>query len=83
MNWSEIAFKHYTAEDCEKRFADHLKHVRRHRNLNEVATDVEANIKKCLLKKPLNSYQIFVQDQLANATTSGDFVCTSMDALIQ
>lgn len=74
MDWKEIAFKNYTAEDCEKRFTDHLKHIRRYRNLSEVVVDIEANIKKCPLKKPLNSYQLFVKDQLMNATTSGDFV---------
>lgn len=74
MNWVEIAFKNYTPEKCEKRFMDHLKHVRRHRTLNEIAVDIETNIKKCPIKKPLNSYQIFVKDQLMNATTSGDFV---------
>lgn len=81
MNWNNIAFKNYTAEDCEKRFTDHLKSVRRHRNLNEIAVDIEANIKKCPIKKPLNSYQIFVQEQLANVTTSGDFVGFRMEII--
>lgn len=74
VNWSDIAFKTHTAEDCSKRFTDHLKNVRRHRNLNEVVTDIETNIKKCPIKKPLNSYQIFIQDQLTSVTSSGDFV---------
>lgn len=75
MEWSDIAFKGHTPKDCEHRFNNHLKNVRRHRNLKEVVTDIEENIKRCPLKKPLNSYQIFIQDQLAHATTSGDFVC--------
>lgn len=75
LNWKDIAFKEHTGEDCENRFKNHLKNVRRHRNLNEIVTDIETNIKKCPVKKPLNSYQIFIQDQLSNATTSGDFVC--------
>lgn len=74
MNWSDIAFKSYTPDECEKRFKSHLKHVRRYRNLNEIATDIETNIKKCPLKKPLNSYQLFIQDQLTNVKSSGDFV---------
>lgn len=74
LNWNNIAFKSYSGDECEKRFQTHLKRVRRHRNLNEIATDIEANIKKCPLKKPLNSYQLFIQDQLANVKSSGDFV---------
>lgn len=74
MKWQDIAFKSYSAYDCEKRFQSHLKNVRRYRNLNEIATDIETNIKKCPLKKPLNSYQIFIQDQLTNVRSSGDFV---------
>lgn len=74
LNWNEIAFKSYSADDCEKRFQGHLKHVRRHRNLSEISEDIAANIKKCKLKKPLNSYQLFVQDRLTNVQSSGDFV---------
>lgn len=74
MNWQTIAFKTYSPEDCEKRFNSHLKNVRRYRNLCEIATDIEANIQKCPLKKPLNSYQLFVQEKLANVKSSGDFV---------
>lgn len=74
LNWSDIAFKNFTGEDCKKRFNVHLKQVRRHRTLNEITADIEANIKKCPVKKPLNSYQIYVQDQLLNATHQGDFV---------
>lgn len=74
MNWNEVAFKSYSAEDCKKRFNNHLKHVRRYRTLIEIANDMEINIKKCPVKKPLNSYQLFIQDQLSNAKSSGDFV---------
>lgn len=74
LNWNDIAFKSYSGDECEKRFQNHLKHVRRHRNLNEITTDIETNIKKCPLKKPLNSYQLFIQDQLTNVKSSGDFV---------
>lgn len=79
INWLDIAFKKHTAEDCEKRFMDHLKKVRRHRNLNEIAGDIEVNITKCPIKKPLNSYQIFIRDQLTNTTSSGDFVSCHSD----
>lgn len=74
FNWNEVAFKGHTGVECEKRFSHHLKSVRRHRILAEIVTDIEANIKKCPIKKPLNSYQLFVRDQLTNTTTSGDFV---------
>lgn len=74
LDWRTIAFKAYSADECEKRFHNHLKHVRRHRNLSEITTDIETNIKKCPLKKPLNAYQLFVQDQLTNVKSSGDFV---------
>ncbi|XP_031617332.1 nucleolar transcription factor 1-B-like isoform X2 [Contarinia nasturtii] len=73
LDWNEIAFKSYSAKDCENRFQNHLKHVRRHRNLNEIVTDIETNIKKCPIKKPLNSYQLFIQDQLTHVKSSGDF----------
>lgn len=74
LDWKTIAFKGYSADDCEQRFQNHLKHVRRHRNLSEITADIEINIKKCPVKKPLNAYQLFVQDQLTNVKTSGDFV---------
>lgn len=74
LNWDDLAFKTYSGGDCQKRFEEHLKRVRRFRNLSEIVTDVEENIKKCPVKKPLNSYQIFIQDQLANVKSSGDFV---------
>lgn len=74
MKWAQIEFKNHSAEDCQNRFAFHLKGVRQYRNLNEIATDIEINIKKCPLKKPLNSYQLFIQEQLASVQNSGDFV---------
>lgn len=74
FNWDAIAFKNHSGDDCEKRFKYHLKSVRRHRNLCEIVTDIEENIKKCPIKKPLNSYQLFVQSQLLNVKSSGDFV---------
>lgn len=79
FDWSEIAFKNHSSEDCKKRFKCHLRKVRRYRTFFEVVTDVETNIKKCPIKKPLNSYQLFmIQDQLANATSSGDFVSDAL-----
>lgn len=74
LDWSNIAFKNFSAEDCAKRFEKHLKNVRHHRNLDEIVTDVQANLKKCPVKKPLNSYQLFIQEQLTAAEYSGDFV---------
>lgn len=82
LKWTTIAFKNYSADDCKKRFDSHLKHIRKHRNLSEIATDIEANIKKCPLKKPLNSYQLFVQEQLANVKSSGDFVSEELDFML-
>lgn len=74
LDWETIAFKKYSGKECEKRFKTHLKHIRRHRNLSEIVNDVEANIKKCPIKRPLNAYQLFIQDQLTKQTTQGDFV---------
>lgn len=74
LNWSNVAFKTYNGDECKKRFTSHLKNVRKYRTMNEIVTDIEANIKKTVLKKPLNSYQLFVQEQLANVKSSGDFV---------
>lgn len=74
LNWSNVAFKTYNGDECKKRFTSHLKNVRKYRTMNEIVTDIEANINKTGLKKPLNSYQLFVQEQLANVKSSGDFV---------
>lgn len=74
LDWETIAFKKYSGTECEQRFKVHLKNVRRHRNLGEIVNDVETNIKKCPIKKPLNAYQLFIQDQLTKQTTQGDFV---------
>lgn len=78
FDWSGVTFKNYTANACEKRFKCHLKNVRRFRTFSEIVHDVEANVKRCPVKKPLNSYQLFIQEQLASATTAGDFVCTNL-----
>lgn len=77
LDWETIAFKSYSGTECEKRFKIHLKNVRRHRNLSEIVNDVEINIKKCPIKKPLNAYQLFIQDQLTKQTTQGDFVSSN------
>lgn len=82
VDWNGIAFKAYTPEECKSRFYSHLKNVRHWRTLSEIAIDIEANIKKCPLKKPLNSYQLFVQEQLANVKSSGDFVSIQCAILI-
>lgn len=82
VDWNGIAFKAYTPEECKSRFNAHLKNVRHWRTLSEIAADIEANIKKCPLKKPLNSYQLFVQEQLANVKSSGDFVSIQWATLI-
>lgn len=74
LDWETIAFKKYSGKECENRFKVHLKNVRRHRNLSEIVNDVESNIKKCPIKKPLNAYQLFIQDQLSNQTAQYDFV---------
>lgn len=81
LDWSGVAFKNHSSNDCEKRFKCHLKSVRRYRTLSEIVTDVEANIKKCPIKKPLNSYQLFIQDKLASVTSEGDFVCINWNTL--
>lgn len=75
FDWSKIAFQNYSAKDCEDRFNTLMKHVRRHRNLNEIAVDIETVMIK--VKKPLNSYQLFIQDQLSKATDNRDFVSFS------
>lgn len=72
FDWKKIAFQNYSAKDCEDRFNVLMKPVRRHRNLNDIAVDIETTITK--VKKPLNSYQLFVQDQLSKVTSDGDFV---------
>lgn len=77
FDWSAVTFKRYSSKDCEKRFKCHLKNVRRYRTFSEIIKDVELNVKRCPVKKPLNSYQLFIQEQLATAKTSGDFVCTT------
>lgn len=74
LDWSKIAFKKYSAKECQGRFAKYLKMVRTYRTLPEILSDVEEEIKRIPFKKPLNSYQLFVQDQLSNAQSSGDFV---------
>lgn len=78
MDWSKIAFKKYSPKECQERFTKYLKMVRNYRTLHEVLSDVEEEIKKIPFKKPLNSYQLFVQDQLSKASSSGDFVSVSM-----
>lgn len=72
FDWNKIAFQNYSAKDCKDRFNILMKHVRRHRNLNEMAVDIEITMTK--VKKPLNSYQLFIKDQLSKVTTTGDFV---------
>lgn len=74
IDWKQIAFKKYSAKDCEDRINAHLKRVRRYRNLNEIVVDIETNIKKARLEEGLSAYHVFVQEQLSKATTSGDFV---------
>lgn len=74
FDWNKIAFQNYSAKECEDRFNTLMKCVRQHRNLNEIAVDIETTMTKSKLKKPLNSYQLFVQDQLSKVTTTGDFV---------
>lgn len=74
VDWGEIAFKHYSPKDCEDRFNMHMKQVRLFRTLNEIAVDIETKINKCPLKRPLNSYQLFIQEQLLDVKYSGDFV---------
>lgn len=74
FDWAQIAFQNYSAKECEDRFNTLMKCVRPHRNLNEIAADVEITLTKSKLKKPLNSYQLFVQEQLTKVTTTGDFV---------
>lgn len=74
FDWKQIAFKKYSAKDCENRFNAHLKRVRRYRNLKEIVVDVETNIKKARDGEGLSAYHVFVQEQLTKATTSADFV---------
>lgn len=74
FDWSGVTFKNHSSEDCKKRFKCHLQKVRRFRTFYEIVDDIETNIKQCPIKRPLNSYQLFIQDQLSNATSSGDFV---------
>lgn len=75
FDWAQIAFKNYSPKDCENRFNTHMKHVRRHRNLNEIAVDIETYIKqKSKVKKPCNSYQLFMMDQVRKIKNSEDFV---------
>lgn len=73
IDWKQIAFKKYSGKNCEDRFNDHLKRVRRHRILKEIVIDVETNIKKAR-GEGLSAYHVFVQEQLSKATTSEDFV---------
>lgn len=74
LDWDAIAFKKYSAVECLERFKKYVKCVRRVRNLNEIVDDVEAHINRCPIKKPLNSYQIFIKDQLSTIRSCGDFV---------
>lgn len=74
VDWKHIAFKKYSAKDCENRFNAHVKRVRRYRNLEEIVVDIETNIKKARAGEGLSAYHVFVQEQLSKATTSGDFV---------
>lgn len=80
LDWSKIAFKKYTPKQCQSHFNNYLKNVRTYRTLHEVLSDVEEEIKKFPFKKPLNSYQFFIQDQLSKAHSSGDFVSTFVDS---
>lgn len=82
VDWKEIAFKKYSAKDCEDRFNVHLKRVRRYRNLNEIVVDIETNIKKARSGEGLSAYHVFVQEQLSKATTSGDFVSFTKSILL-
>lgn len=72
FDWNKIAFQNYSAKECENRFNTLMKQVRRQRNLNEIAVDIEAYVTK--VKKPLNAYQLFMKEQLSKVTTSGEFV---------
>ncbi|XP_031631964.1 nucleolar transcription factor 1-B-like isoform X2 [Contarinia nasturtii] len=73
INWNEVAFKSYTAKDCEERFRSQLKHVRRQRNLNEIVTDIETYVKERDQKKPLSSYQLFVKEKFARFKSDEKF----------
>lgn len=77
LDWGKVAFKKHTPAECQERFAKYLKMVRNYRTLHEILSDVEEEIKRIPFKKPLNSYQLFVQDQLSKAQSSGDFVSIS------
>lgn len=74
VDWKQIAFRKYSAKECEDRFHAHLRRVRRSRNLNEIVVDIETNIKKARSVEGLSAYHVFVQEQLTKATTSADFV---------
>lgn len=74
IDWKQIAFKKYSASNCEDRFETHVKRVRRFRILKEIVVDVEENIKKARAGEGLSAYHVFVQEQLSKATSSADFV---------
>lgn len=81
LDWNKIAFKSYSAKDCEERFQNHLNHIRRHRNMHEIVSDIETNVQKCQLKKPLNSYQLFIQEQFPDVKSDGNFVSSVKNSI--
>lgn len=71
LNWDEVAFGKYSADDCKKHFDLLLKKVRTYRILDEIIGDIQTTLAKVPYKKPLNSYHLFMKDMCGRGPNEG------------
>lgn len=66
LNWKEVKIDNFTPDECQQKFAELLRSARKFRNLYEVVEELSEGVRRCPHKKPLTSYQLFLQDNIPN-----------------
>lgn len=82
LNWDNVAFDKYSADDCKKHFNLLLKKARTFRILDEIIDDIETTLTKVPYKKPLNSYHLFMKDMCGREPNEGVRICFFYDTVV-
>lgn len=62
IDWDVVRFNNHSANDCKRHFEDLVRSVRSYRILSEIISDLEIELTKIPIKKPLSNYQCFLKD---------------------
>lgn len=61
LNWDEVAFDDYSADECEQHFIKLMNTIRSYRILQEICEDLETELAKTPFKRPMTSYNLFIK----------------------